>query len=977
MLPSNLGDVNDDDEYEDESPAAAYEAQDPLALVDRHHQTTSGNSSGGGGGSRKFVPVINKPRSRASVGGGPMTAPLSSAMSSGTMSPGTAARKAERRAMLERERARRKSVTFAAQAHVRMFEKEEDVSMSMIAAGGGGTPTPAAGGGRVLPPSAAIVAASAAATQMVNAVAAAPQQQQQQATTTNNGSSKRTNVFSFASSQQSTSDKENASLSSGGNSSRRMGNANANAASSSSSSSSRRHGRQSSITGIPTAESVAVSDAATAPTAAANVTIGDDDESAMDIETDSEEFEDVDEQELSEQPPLIAAATSTRGIFAPIPSSSTQSIQQTTPTRPATIRGRMSIGKDEYGDDITMDMDITQIVSAGIRPTDSPASTISARSNDDDDDDDDDEDDDEGAVEERTMDFTVALGGFVPGVAPAHAWHDRNSVGYSIAGTTEAAEADLSLDSPRRDAAAAASSSGSAFGSAASLVQGMTFTLPPPPQPTRFADMSAEGDDIMAMEETGVYGGIYGRTTGRQSIAAASEVSMDIESPNKSSLSDADGMDFTIARGGIFNAPQSATGRIEINVTSPSNSSGVTPADRSVEQQDDGEQMPGFARPTAASQAKHVFSPTKPSADGEASTSSTPQAASPQKRAMNRAVFGSPSKKTLNNSQNGAGAIVASPPKNSNRNNAAATAQPSPYRPGRTADTPERQRSSMAPPARRMSASPAKSLFHVRTSVGAGSGLSSQPVEPEWAQQEFSTITLATFLDMTGVQFMENMATGVRRKSTIGGGLGPEVLARMAEMDAKGERDYALHDYARAMVSSVHFNMYSWGCNQMRKDIENGHAELEQYDHDISEDNPPVIREYLAANDEEKGFFELTIKNLKTNAHLIAREKWYDWRQSIVKQIKPAVSTYLEGFKDVRTAQAFSDNCSKLMIHLLQDQSRIQNLRAETSVLLPNLRERLAALQRELEEEKAAVAEIEDCDQEELKELKAGIAEQR
>lgn len=832
MLSSNMGAGDDDDDYEDESPA--HEAQDPLALVDQPHPSSVPT------GSRKFVPVVNKPRARASVG--PM-AP--SAMStSGTMSPGTAARKAERRAMLERERARRKSVTFAAQAHVRMFEKEEDMSMSTIA--GGGTPSPAAAGGRVLPPSAAALASQIQAQAEPAPVATQPHQ-------TN---SKRTNVFSFASSQA---DQENApgnsrrTSNAGGSLSRRNGHG---------------HGRQSSITGIPTAES------APASSAEANVTV--DDESAMDIETDSEDFEDVEEEAHEQAVPAVASASSARGVFAPLASNAQQ-----TPTRPATMRGRVSIGKDEYGDDITMDMDITQIVSAGIRPTDSPASTISARSADDNDDDD---EADEAAVEERTMDFTVALGGFVPGVPPANAWHDRNSVGYSIAGT-EAADADLSLDSPR-------AISGTAFGSAASLVQGMTFTLPPPPQPTRFAGLSADNEDVMAMEETGVFGGIYGQGHGRsrQSIAAL-EVSMDLESPNKSTLSDADGMDFTIARGGIFNAPHSVTGRIEINVTSPSNSSGMTPADRSIEQ--DGEDVPGFARPTAASQAKHVFSPAKGAVDGTASTSSTPQSASPQKRAMNRAVFGSPTKRGIDNSQNGSSSATVSPPKNSNR-----SAMRSPFGAGRTADTPERLRS-MAPPSRRMSASPAKTLFHARNSIGAGP---SQPLEPEWAQQEFSTITLATFLDMTGVQFMENMATGVRRKSTIGGGLGPDVLARMAEMDARGERDYALHDYARAMVSSVHFNMYSWGCNQMRKDIENGQTELEQYDRDISEDNPPVIREYLAANDEEKGFFELTIKNLKTNAHLIAREKWYDWRQSIVTQMRPAVNTYLEGLKEVRPA---------------------------------------------------------------------------
>lgn len=44
--------------------------------------------------------------------------------------------------------------------------------------------------------------------------------------------------------------------------------------------------------------------------------------------------------------------------------------------------------------------------------------------------------------------------------------------------------------------------------------------------------------------------------------------------------------------------------------------------------------------------------------------------------------------------------------------------------------------------------------------------------------------------------------------------------------------------------------------------------------------------------------------------------------------------------------------------------------------LLPDLQSRYEALQRELESERAMVSEIEACDQVELAELKAAIAEQ-
>lgn len=61
---------------------------------------------------------------------------------------------------------------------------------------------------------------------------------------------------------------------------------------------------------------------------------------------------------------------------------------------------------------------------------------------------------------------------------------------------------------------------------------------------------------------------------------------------------------------------------------------------------------------------------------------------------------------------------------------------------------------------------------------------------------------------------------------------------------------------------------------------------------------------------------------------------------------------------------------------LLQDAEIIESRRAVASDILPSLRERFSALQLELAQEKEAVAEIVKCNQEELKDLKAGIAEQ-
>ena len=72
-------------------------------------------------------------------------------------------------------------------------------------------------------------------------------------------------------------------------------------------------------------------------------------------------------------------------------------------------------------------------------------------------------------------------------------------------------------------------------------------------------------------------------------------------------------------------------------------------------------------------------------------------------------------------------------------------------------------------------------------------------------------------------------------------------------------------------------------------------------------------------------------------------------------------------------------SCVRIGIELelmVQDAGRLAELEQAADALLPDLQARLAALQSELEKEREMVREVAECDQEELADLKAGIAEQ-
>lgn len=91
----------------------------------------------------------------------------------------------------------------------------------------------------------------------------------------------------------------------------------------------------------------------------------------------------------------------------------------------------------------------------------------------------------------------------------------------------------------------------------------------------------------------------------------------------------------------------------------------------------------------------------------------------------------------------------------------------------------------------------------------------------------------------------------------------------------------------------------SQATGRIKSDITSGQSDLASTESIYSQSNPPVIKEYLAANDEDKQLFELTFKAFKTNTQLKARSKWYEWKAGILENIRPDVEEVYNEVKDV------------------------------------------------------------------------------
>jgi hypothetical protein len=218
--------------------------------------------------------------------------------------------------------------------------------------------------------------------------------------------------------------------------------------------------------------------------------------------------------------------------------------------------------------------------------------------------------------------------------------------------------------------------------------------------------------------------------------------------------------------------------------------------------------------------------------------------------------------------------------------------------------------------------------------------------DEEEGEDEPAQITLAAFLEMTDTQFNDNFAVSERRQS-LAYGLGAE------------EREYALSDFVDANVESVYVNTFKWMIDKMKIDIHEMGENVRAAEAMLSTNNPSIVRVYLSANEKDRPLFNQMLRGHRENAKLNARRDWFKDKYNTLDKIRPAIE---------HIHKEMTDDSDKYRVNL-----------DGASKLLPDLRARHAELKAELERHRAEVQLIEECDKDELHELKhgpAGVVEQ-
>ncbi|KAG1754974.1 Spc7 kinetochore protein-domain-containing protein, partial [Suillus paluster] len=171
------------------------------------------------------------------------------------------------------------------------------------------------------------------------------------------------------------------------------------------------------------------------------------------------------------------------------------------------------------------------------------------------------------------------------------------------------------------------------------------------------------------------------------------------------------------------------------------------------------------------------------------------------------------------------------------------------------------------------------------------------------------------------------------------------------------ESEIPLSEYVIAMAVDVpQLELYTHVSKDLQVWIERIKGIYKEAEEEALKMTPELFQEFVLADEEGQNELLHQLKLIKVNKHAQAKSEWYDWKMQWVEQLYEKAD---QGFRDLEA-----------------DAKVLENIIRQTQEVVPALNEEYENLLRELEQEQADVAELENCDQDYLNELKTTIQEQ-
>ncbi|KAF8428199.1 Spc7 kinetochore protein-domain-containing protein, partial [Tirmania nivea] len=229
--------------------------------------------------------------------------------------------------------------------------------------------------------------------------------------------------------------------------------------------------------------------------------------------------------------------------------------------------------------------------------------------------------------------------------------------------------------------------------------------------------------------------------------------------------------------------------------------------------------------------------------------------------------------------------------------------------------------------------------------------------EEEAADEEPPRITVARFLDITGISFLDNI-THTKRRQTLAGGARKTLRVGPSAFSDDFDEEPSLGEWIIAGAATAAVYQLFWSsCTQLKRYIADGKAEMRRIEKGINANNPEMFKEYMNAPADLKLIMDSQFKSIKTHSRLLAKKDWYNWRTNQLLELNKQLEENLGGLK--------------------KDEEVIKKQGEILEGVLPGALRARAEMKRRLEKLVERRREVEDCDQQELEEARRRLVELR
>ena len=86
-------------------------------------------------------------------------------------------------------------------------------------------------------------------------------------------------------------------------------------------------------------------------------------------------------------------------------------------------------------------------------------------------------------------------------------------------------------------------------------------------------------------------------------------------------------------------------------------------------------------------------------------------------------------------------------------------------------------------------------------------------------------------------------------------------------------------------------------CRELKKYISEGRRVVKEIESETLDDNPAIFKEYTTANPSTRAALDNQFKNMKTNARLLSKATWYEWRMKLLDGLQESLKDTTQGLQ--------------------------------------------------------------------------------